>query len=261
MNRNLQVFFASALVLAVIGAVVFLQPGFAQTRTPTPGAEGAGVATMRTVSVSGTGMASAAPDTAVIVVGVQTDADTATAALNQNNQQMTALITALVGEGIVRTSIQTQSVSLYPRYSDQPQPEGATGQPVVSGYTASNTVEVRLTDITQVGEILDQAVQSGGNVIQNIRFEVSDQEDVLTQARESAVAAARQKAEQLAGLVDAQVGQVVAISESTYFPLPYASGGIERAAQDSAVPIEPGSQNVQVTVQVTWELTGTTGGQ
>jgi uncharacterized protein YggE len=206
----------------------------------------------RSISVSGAGSASAAPDMAVVVVGVRTEAEDAATALTENNQSMGDLIDALREAGIAQADLQTQQINLSPRYANQP---NQTGQPQVTGYEAMNTLQVRVRDMDQVGEILDNAVQSGGNIIHSIRFETADAQDVLQQAREAAFNDARQKAEQLASLADVQLGSVITINETTSsLPRPFAVAAQTEAA-DRAVPVEPGLQDVDVTLQVTWEIT------
>jgi uncharacterized protein YggE len=75
----------------------------------------------------------------------------------------------------------------------------------------------------------------------------------VDQAREAAWNDAQNKAEQLASLAGTELGEVLTINESGRVPQPI----VERPAiaeVAAAVPIEPGSQTVQVDLQVTWLL-------
>jgi uncharacterized protein YggE len=210
------------------------------------------------IQVNGSGTASVAPNNAVVVVGVRTEAETASEALTQNNEQVNELIPVLLDAGIASEDIQTQQISLMPRYSNQPVDDG---QPEITGYIAINTVRVRIRDISQVGDILDTAVQNGGNLIESISFEVSQQDLALQQAREAAFDNARQKAEQLADLAGVQLGNLISIVEvSGSFPRPYGTGGAAEDMAQLAVPVEPGSQIIQVDLQVAWAITGGTAG-
>lgn len=203
----------------------------------------------RTVSVNGVGQVQAEPDRAVIRVGVQTEAESASRALSQNNNQMQDVIDALREEGVAAQDIQTQTFRLNP-IRETPRPEGDI--PEITGYMATNIVEVRVEDIDNLGNLLDTAIQAGGNTIEGIQFEVSDPSDLVDQAREAAMNDAQNKAEQLAELAGAQLGDVFTISESSRTPVPVGRGG---AAQlEAAAPVEPGTQTVTVDVQVTWLL-------
>jgi hypothetical protein len=183
-------------------------------------------------------------------LGVQTTTEEASTALTENSERMQALISVLEDADIAAEDIQTQTIRLFPQYQDTPD---RAGQPELVGYTATNTVEVRVRDIEIVGSILDAAVQAGGNRIESIRFEISDASAALDQAREVAWNDALHKAEQLASLADAELDMVLSISESGRGPQPIVERALMAEAQ-AEVPVEPGSQTVQIDLQVTWLL-------
>lgn len=245
------------LMMIISGSGLVLRAARAQAQQPTPTAaqtpDQPPTAAGRSISVIGSGEASVQPDVAVILVGVQTTDETASEALTQNSEQMQELIDTLTDAGVEAADIRTQSVQLYPVY--EPQGPGETGQPDISGYTAANTVSVRVEDLEQVGELLDSAVQAGGNRIDGILFETSDSVEALEQARELAMENARAKAEHLASLANASLGAVINIQEvpGGQPPVLFPQGGL---AQDFAVPVQPGSQILRVDIQVTWELLG-----
>jgi uncharacterized protein YggE len=249
MKHILKTFAIAGLLVAIVGGSVLLQKGRAQT---TPPAQTVETNQVRTVSVSGVGQVEAVPDVATVRLGVRTDAETAQEALTQNNSQMQSLLDALVDSGVSRQDIQTQSIQLFPRYEEQPAQQ--TTVPGVIGYTAINTVQVQVRDLDNLGETLDSAVQAGGNTIESISFDVSNPTELLAQAREAAMNDARDKADQLASLADADLGTVLAINEGAFTPLPLGRGG-DIAVQESLVPIEAGTQTITVNIQVTWELT------
>lgn len=205
--------------------------------------------TEASVSVIGSGQAGARPDVAIVSLGVETQAEAADVALTQNSAQMHALIDALTGSGIAAEDIQTQGVQLFPRYDQALQPQADTSEPI--SYTALNTVEVRISDLGAVGELLDTAVAAGGNRVDSVRFDIEDATALIEQAREAAWSDARQKAEQLANLAGLELGDVLTISESNIStPIPLARS----AAEAVSVPIEPGTQTIAVTIEVTWRL-------
>ena len=204
------------------------------------------------ISVSGSGTVGAAPDQVVVRLGVETMAETASAALSENNEQMEQVINALQDAGVPEEAIQTQTVELRPQYT-RPEPEpGEPGQQQreLVGYMASNVVEATSDDLEAVGDLLDAAVEAGANQVEGIRFEVTQQTDLLTQAREAAWEDAEQKAQQLADLAGAELGNVISINESTTVPRPVR---LEEEAR-AAVPIQPGREEIRVDLQVTWAL-------
>ena len=207
-----------------------------------------------TISVWGTGQTTAQPDHAVVTIGVESSATQASAALSQNNKQMQTTLDALQQAGIADRDLQTESVQLYPRYVAPATPPPASASSSTpnqaSGYTASNTVQVTVRNLTALGSLLDAAVSAGGNHINGIRFEVSDPGAALQQARDLAWHDAQNKAKQLAALSGLQLGPVISVQESGTQP----ENGTAPAAASSQVPIEPGAQSLQVNLNVTWQV-------
>ncbi len=230
----------SALLVALVGCV---PPGQAQF----------GDQDQRTISVSGSGVISAAPDQVTLRLGVETTAETASEALSQNSEQMTAVIDSLKDAGIPAEQIQTQTVLLNPRYETPPREPGEAQERELVGYQASNIVLARTEDLDAVGQLLDTAVRAGANRIEGLRFEVSDPQDLLDQARDVAWEDAETKAQQLVALARAELGAVLSIDESTRTPGPVRMESVEME-RVAGVPVEPGSEEIQVELQVTWLL-------
>lgn len=208
-----------------------------------------------TLKVAGSAEVRVEPDSTLIWLGVETSAASASEALEQNNQQVEALVAALTDAGVEQQAIQTQNLQLYPRYEET---EAAPDQPAgtaIAGYTARNTVELRIGSVENAGDILDTAVESGANTIDGIQFSVEDRTEAENQARELAVEDARRKAEQLATLAGGELGAIVSIdaSETPAFPGLFG-GGVAEAADRAAVPVSPGTQAVRVDLIVTWQL-------
>jgi uncharacterized protein YggE len=248
MKRQVRILSATLAVLLL--AALPLQLGTNQLAAQTPTTD---QQVQRTVSVSGTGQVSATPDTAVVTVGVETQAPEASQAMSENNQKMSAVVSALEDAGVAAKDIQTQVIQLQPEYK-QPSPGATTPvTPTLVGYIATNLVQVRTQELDTLGELLDAAVQAGANRVQSISFEVSDSAALLDQAREAAWMDAQHKASQLAELAGAELGEVITITESSQPPVPIVERAVSPAGA-GGVPIEPGTQTTQVNIQVTWQL-------
>lgn len=233
-----------AVLLALAGG-----GGRAIANAQAPPTDGSATEATRTVSVTGMGQVNVSPDAAVVRLGVRTEAETASAALAQNNRQMLAVIGALQEAGVAPEDIQTQIVQLQPQRAEPEEP--GRGQGEIMGYLATNVVEVTVRALQGLGEIIDAAVQAGGNAVEGIRFQVSAPARAIIEARRLAMQDATLAAEQLASLAGATLGQVLTISEARSAPV-----APERVAVDTAVgvPIQPGTETVGVTVNVTWRL-------
>jgi uncharacterized protein len=246
-KRLMGIGIAAAVVLAFSGFVL-LQRGGAQSPEPE---QLLNVLLERSVTVTAVGQVRVQPDQAIVRLGVETEAETAAQALSRNNQQMNALLESLRAAGIPSQDVQTQTIRLSPRYGEV---EPAQGRPTrtIVGYRAVNMVEVRSRDLQDLGEVIDTAVDAGGNVVEGIRFEVSNRSGLLDQAREAAMAEARRKAEQLATAAGASIDQVLTIREADRTPRPVPAPALE--VPEQAVPVQPGEETIEVTVEVAWLL-------
>lgn len=204
----------------------------------------------RTVTVAATGSVSVEPDMAYVTSGVASEADTAREALQRNNAAMKAVIDGLKAAGIDAKDIQTASFNIEPRYEHAK--DGRA--PKVTGYRVVNQMRIAVRDLTKLGELLDKAVSLGANQASGVSFEVSAAETLKDEARKQAMANALRRARLFAEAAGASVGEVLTIAEDVFAPppRPYASGRVAMSAD--AVPIERGSQALEVRVQVTWAL-------
>ena len=230
---------------ALAGAALLVTAALMMAR---PGMAADGDKTERFVSVSATGSVVAVPDTAYITAGVLTEGDTARDALNRNNVATARLIDGLKAASIAAKDIQTSQLSVSPRYTQSKEGRPAT----VSGYTVSNQVRVTVRDVKRLGEILDQAITLGANQMHGISFEVSTAESLKDDARKAAMQNARRRAELYATAAGVQLGQVLRISEDVRDvggPMLQKS----RVAL-SGVPVEAGTQTLEVEVHVTYAL-------
>ncbi|MGL6043122.1 MAG: SIMPL domain-containing protein, partial [Sandaracinobacteroides sp.] len=113
-----------------------------------------------TLTLSATAEVQAAPDIADIGAGVVTQASEAQAALGANSTQMARVMQALRKAGIADRDIQTSGLSLQPQYRYE-----QNAAPVLTGFQASNRVQVTLRDVKSAGRVIDTLVTEGANQI------------------------------------------------------------------------------------------------
>ena len=198
----------------------------------------------RTITVTGSGSVSTVPDRALFSFGVTSTGTTATQALNANATEMGRVIAAIKASRVTPADIQTQSVSLNPRYT----PNGDA----IIGYVASNTVSATLRVLDKAGAVVDAAVAAGANQVFGPSLTRSDQTALYQQALRAAVANARGKALAIAKASKVRLGQVKSVVEGGGGPVPVPVAG--RAEAPSTTPIEPGTQLVQATVTVDFSV-------
>jgi hypothetical protein len=194
------------------------------------------------ITARATGTVVAAPDTATVVLGVQTRDRTATAALTANSERAAAVIGVLQGAGVAPADIRTSQLAVYPTTA----PESGR----ITGYEVSNQVTATLRDVAAAGAVIDQAAAAAGDAIrvQQIEFSVADESAARAEARADAVRRALAQAQQLAEAAGVGLGPVRSIVElAGEPPVPYrAEADLARAA----VPLQPGTQELAVTVEV-----------
>ena len=143
--------------------------------------------------------------------------------------------------------IQTKGFGIYPRYDHS---KNSSSQPDIAGYEVRNGVEVKIRDLAKLGGLLTLVVESGANSVDSIRFEVSNADEILDEARKKAVEDARHKAGIFAAAAGVDLGTIADITETgTEMPRPYmmrAEGMM--MAKSADVPIEAGEETISANV-------------
>lgn len=199
----------------------------------------------RVLSVSGEGRAYATPDIAQVSLGVAAQADDASDALDQMGKSVESTLAVLEGLGVDLGDIQTEHLQL-----DQVLSYDRGDRPVPQGFRAVSVLSVTVRTIGDVGVILDRVVDGGVTQINGVTFGVSDTQDLLDDARRDAVADATRRAEVFANAAGVELGEIVALTESSSFSGPGAF--IEQAARD--VPVALGNVALTAGARITFEI-------
>jgi uncharacterized protein YggE len=203
--------------------------------------------------VSGTGKVTVTPDIATLSLGIEAQAATVAEAQAQAAGAMDTVMAALAAGGVADKDIQTQYFSI----SQQTRWDDYKDEQVVTGYDVTNMVTAKIRDMEQIGSIIDAVAAAGGDYtrINNISFSVDDPTPYYKEARQKAMADAKDKAEQLAHLAGIGLGKPTYISEGTvYPPVVYRDAGMEAMAPAPTTPISPGEIELSLTVQVAYAV-------
>ncbi|MDQ3268862.1 MAG: SIMPL domain-containing protein [Pseudomonadota bacterium] len=221
----------------------------APTTAPSPVVVGVNPSTGTLLSVSAQGEARRVPDVGRVSAGVVTQAADANAAMRANAEQMTRVIDAIGRAGIAGRDIQTSGVSLNPQYRyDENQP------PAITGYQASNAVQITVRDLARLGAILDALVSVGANQINGPSLEVEDTQGAYDEARRAALEQAQQRARMYAASLGMQVRRIVSISEGAGMGPPMPMMAMARMEKSSDTPISPGENTLSANLDVVFEL-------
>lgn len=215
---------------------------------------------LRTIAISGMGEVSAPPDMATVQLGVRVDAKTEAAALDEASFRTNAILETLDLLGVTDTDIQTGSVRLMPRYGQSAL--GRTDYSKIEGYTASNSVTVKLHDLNAVGDVLAQSVGAGANTVDGIWFGLQNEDDVRDDARRKSVEEAMRLATLYADTAGMRLGTVISITDGSV-NLGGGRGGYapeamqmswSRDAPQLAVPVAPGEITLNAHISMVFEL-------
>ena len=231
--------------VALLAAMALSAPAVAGAQaTPTVPAD----ATL--LSVSSQAEARRAPDIATVSAGVVTQAADGNTAMRQNAEQMSRVLAAVKAAGVAAKDVQTSGISLNPQYRyEENQP------PRITGYQASNTVNVKLREVAKMGKVLDALVASGANQVNGPSFGIDDPEPLYDRARLDALKAARARAETYAGALGVRVRRIVSISEGgAAMPSPMPRMAMMKAEAYDSTPVAAGESSVSVNLDVVFEL-------
>lgn len=231
-----------------------------------------------TITISAEGKVDAVPDVARVDFSVIAQGKTPKEVQQQVSEKMNKIVDFIKGRGVDAKDIKTLNISVNPRYYysyDYPRipcplmsevyPPSSSPiscppkSPVIIGYEANQTLDVKIRKLDSVGDIIDGAVENGATQVGGINFSIDDPDELKAQAREQAFRKAREKADALAKIAGVKIKRVITFSESgDYFPPYYRTmdavgmgGGADKAMETS---VEPGSQEVTVTLNVTFEI-------
>lgn len=203
------------------------------------------------IRASAEAVVQARPDQAQIEIGVLSQAATAQAAASQNAAQLDAVLARLRKLLAGRGEVQTSGYSLTPNYRYP-----KDGKPEITGYTASNVVQVKTQDLGLVGPVIDAATQAGANVIHSLRFTLRDDEAVRLEALRQATRKARASAEAMAAAAGLKPVRIVSIEQAPAPPYrPMREIAFARAPEiaTASTPVEAGAIEVHASVTVVLE--------
>lgn len=199
------------------------------------------------VVVAGEGVVRAAPDRAWITVGVESRALNPQEAQRRNSELMTPVLDKLRAAGVPGDAIRTIGYDLQFEW------DYVDNKRVGRGYVARNTVEIRVDDVSRLGELLQIAVGSGATNVSGIRWDLKDRAQLERDALRAAVADARAKADAIAVATGRAVDRIVSIEEQGVSgpepPRPMFRQA--ELAADAAPPIAAGQIEIQARVTVT----------
>jgi hypothetical protein len=240
------------LVVVTMLSIGGLALALASTPRGTQPVAAAEAGSERSITVVGIGKVTGQPDIARVTVGIETQASSLQKAVDDNKAKMNSLLETLKQLGLANKDIRTSNYSVYTERVSAPTmgAEVSTEQMI---YHVTNTVDVTVRDVNQIGEVLDKAVAAGANNIYGVNFSVEDTARLEADARARAVTDAKARAEELAQLNGVQLGEVLTVSEvvgGAAYPMYRDAVGMG----GGGAPVQPGELEMSLSIQITYAV-------
>lgn len=231
-----------------------------------------------TISFSGHGEINAVPDIANIYFTISKDGKTVKEAQASVAEIEKQALDLLKTKSVAEKDIKTANISFYPKYEYKravcpPIPLGAdtndifnpttlpdyycpSGKQVITGYTASESITVKIRNTNSAGDIIQSLGATGVSDLNGPNFAIDKEDALKAQARKLAIDDAKEKAKILARDLGVRLGKISSFSESGNYPI-YAtksammdSGGIESLP----ATIPKGENTISSDVTITYEI-------
>lgn len=195
------------------------------------------------IKVKGEGEISVPPDMATVHLGIVTEGKELLDIQQQNSDVGKKVIDTLIALGIDRNQIQTFDYRIESIYDyDQ-------GKQIFRGYKITHILEVKLDDLSIIGKIIDNAVQSGANYVANVQFTTRFKDSYYQQALAMALKSANNKATTIANTLRVTLNPIpIQVTEGGDTIQPFESQQIAFGKSASSTQIEPGQLLIKASV-------------
>ncbi len=212
------------------------------------------------ITVTGEGEVTAIPDIATVTITIRESAKTVPEAQKAAEAKVNTAIKALSSLGVEEKDQKTLSYTVYPKYENvavsyvmgYPQ----TNQKIV-GYEVSEMIEIKVHKVDQAGEIIGALGAVNITEISGPSFTVENMDELEAQAKEKAIAAAREKAKATAKSLGVSLGEVIQFSENNGgYPMYYKAEVSNQAgsAPRDSVSLPQGENVIKSQVTITYSL-------
>lgn len=198
------------------------------------------------INVQGSAAVDVTPNAYKVTFVIEEQGDTVSKLNLELASDMRNIVTFLLGQGIEQKHIQSMQVRLNPRYINSPQGR------IEQGFTLSREISIISKNLETYDRVLDGVLKRGVDRIQQFNFIALSEENAYELALVSAINNAKQRAQLVAKELNVEVGEVVAISESSgNMPIPMMRA--EAFSKDMSMSL-PGQQQIEAHVNVSFKI-------
>lgn len=218
---------------------------------------------MASINVRGEGEVMAKPDIGTFSFSVMAEGVDAASAQSESATKINAILGYLEEAGVEEKDIKTSSYYLNPKYRYETQVCAANsycppGEPIIDGYEVSQTITVKVRNLDDSGNLISGVGDRGATNISGLSFTIDDESVLKAEARATAIADAKEKAEKLADALGVSIVRITGYYEEEFYPQYGGYGGdmmMERSDAQKVAPEMPTGENlISSTVSVTFEI-------
>ncbi len=218
-------------------------------------------ATPATISFSGHGEVTAVPDIANISFTISKDSATVKEAQAKVALIEKKALDILKAKGVADKDIKTTNASFYPKYEYRQvacsQDYCPSGRQILVGYTASESITVKVRNTDDVGDLMQELGTIGVSNLDGPNFAIDKEDALKAQARKLAINDAKQKAKVLAKDLGVSLVKITSFNENGDYPIMYAkSAMMDSAMGGTPAPavIPKGENTISSDVTITYEI-------
>jgi uncharacterized protein YggE len=235
----------SPLRLFAPAALALLTAGFSAVAAQPPGHEGR-------VTVSGLGEIRIAPDMAMLTVEASNNSGSPLDASNDTRKDMNQIVVA-ARKGVKDTirDLRTTRISVNPEY------EWVEGKRKDRGYTATQTLEITVKDVSKIEILLEALLKAPVYTLGNLEFRHSKADSLRREAGALAIKDAGENARNLCGAVKRSCEELLAARMAgTTGPAPFPAAEFKamRADAGGGMPVQPGTLTFSAMVEADYRL-------
>lgn len=192
-----------------------------------------------TITVDGDAEVFSAPNIATISFSVRTENLDLVKAQEDAEGSISTAIESLKALGIEEKDIQTTYYNTNPRYewdSKCGQYGCETGDRKLVGYEVTETVTVKVRDLTKTSNVIGVLGTSKVTDIQGPSLDIENRDELMQQARKEAIKEAKEKAKVLADELGVRLGKIVSYYDGgNGYPVPmYAKAEMDMSVSNEA---------------------------
>ncbi|MCR9484629.1 MULTISPECIES: oxidative stress defense protein [Vibrio] len=201
------------------------------------------------VTTTGYGEVTATPDMATFSVKVVDTTMTAEQAKLSVDKTVEEFLKSLSDASLSKDNITSSNLYLAPQYHYP-----KSGKAELVGYRASRSIDVTVTDLKNLNQYLDMALEAGINQVDNIQLKVSNQVEYQQKARMAAIKDAREKAGSLATGFEKKLGDVWQINYRQMHVQPVLMRSMAMDSKEGANSYQDSTMIIRDQVDVIYKL-------